>query len=534
MRTQSQFGMKVIAKNIIVFLALAYLIGCAKPASPTGGPRDTEPPKLLQESEPNFQTNFNKKKIVLHFDEFVQLSNPSKEILVSPPTTYLPEFKNRTNTITFEFNENEELKENTTYQINFGNAIADLNESNKLENYTFIFATGDKLDSLAFGGTVVDLLDGSPQKEMLVMVYDDLRDSVVFEKKPSYFARTDENGSFQITNMRSDTFKVFALMDANLNFLYDNKNEKIAHLDTTLLLTDSVQYNIKLKAYYERKEQAILNADGKTPGIIKCALNNKKPIPEFYLSNDSLSYESCLRSDSLIIYYNPIPQEGFYLITNEDSLSISPRLSRSNALTIINKKDQIKTHPDNPIKFEYSHCLVESIDSLINLTDTSDVAINFESRISNGLLLIEADFADTSDYLLEILPNAVKSFIQSNQDTLRANIQSLSADEYGQIIIRTDSLSIQETYIYNLLLNDLLIETRTVNGINKDSFQFMNMNPGIYNLEIIEDKNGDGIWTPGTYIGKTKAERKVVKTLDNLKKGWELNVNFDVNSLNNQ
>jgi len=519
----------------VFFLLGMLMLACAKPLSPSGGPRDTSSPVLLPDSEPNFQTNFSKKKIDLKFDEFIKLQNATKEVLISPPTTYLPEFKTRTNTLSIVFNDDEVFKENTTYQINFGNAISDFNENNKLENFTFIFATGDKIDSLALEGTVVDLLEGKPEENMLVMVYDDLQDSVVYLQKPSYFARTDKNGAFKITNMRSDTFKVFALMDANLNFLYDNPNEKIAHVDTTLLLTDSIQYNITMKAYFERQPQGILAADGKNPGIIKCALINEKPIPEFELLNDSITYTTCAHSDSLYIYYKPIQANKFQMVSAQDTFKISHRLRDTSKLTITNQSKLIEIHPEESMTLSFSQCLNFTTDSLISLTDTSGTDIAFETLINEkGELEINGNVLDTTDYLLTIYPKAVSSFIQSNQDTITQNVRSGSEDQFGNIIIVSDSLDISKTYIFNLIKGEQKLNSVTVEGHSRDSLNFKNLLPGSYTLEVIEDLNKDQMWTAGTYLTGEKSERKVSKALENLKKGWDVNVNFEVNSLDNQ
>ncbi|HHH52082.1 MAG TPA: hypothetical protein ENK91_00340, partial [Bacteroidetes bacterium] len=190
-------------KYFILYLVTAVVIaGCAKRATLSGGPKDTEPPKLLQniKSSPNFQINFYPKTIKLYFDEWITLKNKN-QILISPLMKNKPEINYRGKHITVEFNLKDTLKPNTTYIINFGNSIVDFTEGNPLKNFSYIFSTGDKIDSLSLSGIVRNAYDKKPVKGVKVMLYNEDRDSVVFNKLPYYFAETDDKGEFNISYM---------------------------------------------------------------------------------------------------------------------------------------------------------------------------------------------------------------------------------------------------------------------------------------------------------------------------------------------
>lgn len=200
-----------------------------------GGPKDEDPPIVMQSSPANYSLNFDKRKIEITFNEFVVLKDINQQLVVSPPMEEKPivRLKNKSILIDLE----SELRENTTYTLNFGEAIADNNEGNVLLNYEFVFSTGDYLDSLSVGGSLLKAFDLSPTEESVnIMLYDNLNDSVVFKEIPIYIGKTDKKGNFRINNLKADSFKIFALKDVNNNFLFDLPNEEIAFIEEPLIV----------------------------------------------------------------------------------------------------------------------------------------------------------------------------------------------------------------------------------------------------------------------------------------------------------
>lgn len=219
-----------------VFFSLLLLFGaCAQQGSPSGGPRDETPPAVVESDPPNYSTRFDTKKILITFDEYIVLDNVNQQLIVSPPMDEKPEVKLRKKTLIIEFVDT--LKINTTYTFNFGDAIKDLHEGNKLQNFEYVFSTGDVLDSLSVRGTLKysENLE-APDEPFSIMLYDDLRDSVPLLDIPLYVGRSDDSGVFSVNNLRADVYKVFALKDANNNFLFDLPSEEIAFLDSSLIL----------------------------------------------------------------------------------------------------------------------------------------------------------------------------------------------------------------------------------------------------------------------------------------------------------
>ena len=203
--------------------------------SPAGGPRDEDPPVVVDSDPPNYSTRFEAKKIQVTFNEYIVLENVNQQLIVSPPMEEQPEVKLKKKTLVIEFE--EELKTNTTYTFNFGDAIKDLHEGNKLQNFEYVFSTGDILDSMSVRGILkyAENLE-EPKDPISIMLYTDLMDSVPLIDVPLYVGRSNDSGVFSVNNLRPDVYKVFALKDGNNNFLFDLPTEEIAFLDTSLVV----------------------------------------------------------------------------------------------------------------------------------------------------------------------------------------------------------------------------------------------------------------------------------------------------------
>ncbi len=211
------------------------IFGCAQQGAPTGGPKDEDPPSLLKAEPQNYSTNFEAKKIMLTFDEFLDMGNFTQELVVSPPMDEKPEIKLRNKTLIIEFE--EKLKEKITYTFNFGEGIKDLNERNVLLNFEYVFSTGDYLDSLSIKGRLKNAFDLTiPESPIYVMLYTEQIDSLPLITIPYYVGRADKEGNFAVNNLRPNDYKLFVLKDGNNNFLFDQPAEEIAFLDSSVLV----------------------------------------------------------------------------------------------------------------------------------------------------------------------------------------------------------------------------------------------------------------------------------------------------------
>lgn len=214
---------------IIIFI----LYACASTGTPDGGPYDETPPKFVRSTpEPN-ATNNKRKKIALEFDEFIKLEKASEKVIISPPQAEMPEVKASGKRVLVEFFDT--LKANTTYTIDFGDAIVDNNEGNPMGNFAYAFSTGETIDTMEVSGTVLNAQDLEPIKGIQVGLHKNLNDTA-FSKLPfDRISRTDSRGRFTIKGIAPGSYRIYALKDGNQNYLFDSKTEIIAYTDSIIV-----------------------------------------------------------------------------------------------------------------------------------------------------------------------------------------------------------------------------------------------------------------------------------------------------------
>ena len=189
MSKNTPYPNKNFLKYIVLILVCIY--SCASMRSPEGGPVDKTPPKVLKMEPKDLTTNFNAKKIVITFDEYFNIQNEVKEFSISPEQERLPQLKKNQKKLEIVFQDS--LEKNTTYTLNFGKAIADVNESNVLKNLTYAFSTGPLLDSLSISGHVINTLTGKPELDAVVFIIPLSRDSIFGKKKAPIYTLTDSS-----------------------------------------------------------------------------------------------------------------------------------------------------------------------------------------------------------------------------------------------------------------------------------------------------------------------------------------------------
>ena len=207
-------------------LALLLLVSCAKMGQPDGGWFDETPPKVVGATPGDGATKVNQKKINIYFDEFIKLDNPSEKVVVSPPQLEVPEIKGGGKRISISLVDS--LKPNTTYTIDFSDAISDNNEGNPMGNYTYSFSTGEVIDTMEVSGCVLESENLEPIKGILVGLYADHADSAFRTKPMLRVSRTDSRGRFVIKGVAPGSYRIYALQDMDGNYMFNQKSEKIA------------------------------------------------------------------------------------------------------------------------------------------------------------------------------------------------------------------------------------------------------------------------------------------------------------------
>ena len=217
------FGIMVVALCIYA---------CANRGYPEGGPKDETPPQVVEEVPLSYTTNFKAKRVNIYFDEFVQLNDINNKFIFSPPVKKDPKVSLKGKYVQVAIPDS--LRENTTYSLDFADAIVDNNESNPLGFYRYVFSTGERIDTLELGGTVVNAESYEPVLGVLVALYEKSGDSIPLKELPDYIARTDSSGNFRLTNLREGHYRVMAIEDANRDKMYTPESEMFAWMDTTV------------------------------------------------------------------------------------------------------------------------------------------------------------------------------------------------------------------------------------------------------------------------------------------------------------
>lgn len=223
----------IVRKALPVVVLVAMLYSCASIGRPDGGPIDETPPRFIGSTPAAGALNNKRTKVSLMFDEFIKLEKATEKVVVSPPQIQQPEIKASGKRI--QVNLLDSLKPNSTYTIDFSDAIVDNNEGNPLGNFAFTFSTGTQIDTMEVSGTVLDASNLEPIKGILVGLHSNLNDSA-FTKLPfERVARTDSRGRFSIRGVAPGEYRIFGLMDADQNFTFSQKSEMIAFYDSLVI-----------------------------------------------------------------------------------------------------------------------------------------------------------------------------------------------------------------------------------------------------------------------------------------------------------
>jgi hypothetical protein len=512
----------------LIFLISLVLSGCASFGSLTGGPIDRDPPELIPErSEPNFQTRFNKKTIILEFNEFIQVRNPVNEVVVSPPLSYLPQVKARAQKLIFEFNEKEILKPNATYSINFGEAISDFTEGNKLENFKFVFSTGDQIDTMKISGKVINAFSGAPEEEILVMLYNNLADSAVVKEKPFYYSRTNKSGEYSIENIRTDTFRMLALKDLNKNIIYNPPGEWIGFAENFIVFDTIESQKLDLVIAPPSVKRRVTERKQELAGRLNVLLNEKPDsiLPHSIIPPD-VKGQMTLRKDTLIYWYTEAP-DSFQIAFSFDTIMV-----KSNLFT---GKKPAKLSYDKSLlprdigvfeKFNvyFPHVIVDiMIDSIRFSYDSLKNEVAFDVNADTyGQLSFEAEWPEDKEITIMALPGSFTDVYGNINDTLTIKFKTLSESKFGEIVLDIKSLDSTMQYILELMEGDKFFHRKIIADVPEFQWVLLRQRPGTYSVVISEDANRNGKLDPADYWKQTQPEKRKKFDLENLKENWTL------------
>ena len=431
----------------MVLLAVQQLYtlpGCANIVPPAAGPRDSIPPILESATPADSSRNVKSTKVTLNFDEFVELQNVQQALIISPLPKNFPDVSFKLKTVTVRMKDS--LESNTTYTLQFGEAIKDFTEGNVLKNFSYTFSTGPYIDSLELSGKVVLAENGKVDTTLIVMLHTSSDDSVVVKQKPMYISKMDGNGKFRFKNLPPKTFYLYALKDESNTRRYTSEKSLFAFADSAVVVQSSTE-PVTLYAYVAKGEPE--QQSNKSSSNRATSTTDKR-----------LKYQTSAtggQQDILTDFYLTVPQplKGF----------------DSTKLTLFTDSTFIPAT-------EYSF----SKDS----TGTKIILSHKWKENTLYRLILDKDFAE------DTLGNKL-----TKADTISFTTKKLA--DYGSLKLKLRNLDLEKNPVLQIISNNTIVRSVPMKSIDLAIDYYY---PGEYELRILYDKNKNGVWDPGEFFGK--------------------------------
>ncbi len=447
-------------------------VGCANVGAPTGGPRDSLAP-VLKTATPSLRSvNSTSDKITLVFDEYVELLDAQNNVIVSPLQNKSPNINYNLNTVTVKLKDS--LLPNTTYSINFGNAIKDINEGNVFRDFIYTFSTGPMIDSLSISGKVIMANTGLVDSTLQVYLYQDAIDTAVLFQKPKYLTKLNSKGEFSFTNLPAASFRVYALKDIDGTKSYNSKKEAFAFYPNNISL--STKDSTKPFTLFAFAEEASITATPTFGGAIK---GNE---------NEKINY--------IRVAVAPSKKQNIYEVAN---VSFTDRLKPAGLLGL-------------------------------TITDTNFNKISNVSFIQDSLganIKINAAWAKGQSYFLMVDKNIVegvngKKLFKS--DTL--SFTAMGDADYGRLAVTFKNYDpIKKARFQIMSAEKVVVDTL----VTSNAWTYNRLTPGEYSLRILYDNNGNGIWDAGNF--RQLLQPEIVQILPNklvIKGDWDNEITVEL------
>lgn len=450
----------IIAAAGMVYLLSVIATGCAQIAMPTGGPRDSIPPVLLNANPPNKSIHFEGNRITLTFDEYVHLQDLQKNLLVAPTPKIIPNINSKLKTVSIKIRDT--LQPNTTYSFQFGNSIQDINENNPVNNFTYVFSTGSYIDSLTFNGNVVLAETGKIDSTLIALLYKNLDDSAVYKEKPTYVARLDSSGKFQFKYVAQGDYHLFALKDESGQKMYNNPSQLFAFTDSVIHISDKVT-PVELFAYAEKET---------TKPSTSNSINKKN-------------------------------QEKLLKYTTTLDNGVQDLLSPLGIIFTV----PLKNFDSSKIKL--TDTLFKPVQTAEILMDTTFKRINIKNNWIEDTkykLIIDKNFAtDTLGAQLK------------ESDTI--TFKTKAVREYGSLKLNFKNLEKIAHPVLQFVQNNDIVDSFK---ISSPTLTIKLFKPGEYELRILNDENENGKWDPGNYHLKKQPEKVIAYPKKiNIRADWD-------------
>lgn len=521
-------------------ISILFAAACARQSSPTGGPKDTIPPKLISTNPKNEQTNFNGTTVELEFNEYLNLNAAKEQVIITPSIGKEYEITSKRNTV--KINLNTELDPNTTYTINFREAIQDITERNPVRNLKLAFSTGSYVDSLSIQGKVTDLITNKEMKDVTVALQH-YSDTLSILQYPSfYFTRTDEKGNFKLDYIKPGLYQLYAYADKNKNLIVDSRNETYAFLAEPInLRKDTAKLNLKMTRLDTRELKITSARPYNTYFNIKTnkyvtthTITAPNQDLRYYYGEDQSNirlYNTFHDLDSLLIRFTASDSSGSTIDTTlyakfrkEENIqkekftmsiteaSITARTGTINIRYTFNKPvelfnlDSIWFRKDSltDIRFKPSDATWDSTTNSFTLSKTVDKRLFLIQEPDPEAPQLKAK--DTTALIKPIneLFTRKAAFISVEGDSSAAIKQKIDISQPAQLSEILYKVKTKHPYILVQLLSKdfkVLKQSTAKKGV------FIDLPSGDYIIRYIIDRNQNNRWDPGNYLKKEEPEK---------------------------
>lgn len=547
---------KILLNLIYLFIALIF-VSCAKIGTPTGGPYDREAPKQRKSSPENNSTNFKSNGFEIEFDEYIELSNTSEELIISPPLKNKPNIKSHLKKLKVSWTDT--LAENTTYIFDFGNSIIDFTEGNRVNNFTYSFSTGDYIDTMEYRGVVKQAYTLNNVKGKYVMLYKSEDRDIVRKEKPNYITRTDSLGRFLFKNIAEGDYQIMVLDDKNQNLLYDLPTEGLAFSNTRVSATnytkpkeDTInQFLISPKPkqidnilYFVEPKDSLINLLSSkliSPHHLQLVFSN--PITDSLNMSFIFPPVNIKDSSKLFVQHN----------SNKDTLDIWSMEHRFDSLKLeikdISLKELIELYyvkprkeiikesfsfiiPKQPLPY-FSELLLKlpfpihkdsAYFKAISIKDNDTLQIDCTPYDLSPLFVkINHKFEQGSTQRIKIEQGVVRNRLSQVNDSISFDLTLDSESDYGNLYLNIED-SLFEGSNYILILEDLKQNPiKTIFASDKEKVKFSNLKDGNYKIRLILDVNKNKKWDYGNYDQNILPEKIIYYNKPiNIRKNWDL------------
>lgn len=541
-------------KRFLLLFVICFLVhSCARVGSPVGGPKDTLAPKFLSSNIDTTRINVKRDihELRLDFDEYVTLKDINKNLIISPPIKNIKRILPSSIANKFVLIQwADTLQANTTYNFNFGNAIADNNESNILRYFNFAFSTGDKLDDLYISGEIKDAMQikkktGTNENKMVVGLYQ-VKDTMNYKQKPYYITKVDDDGYYELNYLSPGKYKIVAFEDENGNSVYDPGKEKIGFKKEVIDVEKSIS-GLNLSVYPSKK--ALKYSEMKeAPGGVLMTFEGHPDAVKVESLNDKLKdikVTHTPKSDSVRIWFdavkNNIGQEtNEKLMFSHDigpkkdtvySVSLFYKYNKKNTMDIFSDNGGSSLAPKSDFKISSNYFIDKIEPSKWRMATKGDslTTLPFTAKISETnpyQILVQSDFISGKEYQLTIPKETVSSFYAKNSQSKRFDFMVDKVEQFGSLEFTLSNAPASYYWIQLLDSSDKVVYQKYTKG---DRVKFDILKPNEYVVRILVDNNNDKYWDEADFATETFAEdayvfykKALVKALWETREEWDL------------